>query len=151
MRGLTLDAPPAIVIPSAPVAYRKGHTVERHPLMMTAAELRCLRESLGLNVRDLAKAIGRTERNVYRWEAGEHSLARGTADALAALVAYTDAAVTALVEAYEPDAAITTYRTDEEFRAHVDTGILELSAQWHRAVVWRAAQQIPGATITYSS
>ena len=150
MRGLTLAAPQAIVIPSAPAAYRKGHTVERHPLMMTAAELRCLREvELGLSIRELAKALGLNERNVYRWEGGEHALARDTADKLAALVAYTEAAVKSLVAAHEPGEAIATYRADEAFREHVDTGGLVLSAQWHRAVAWRAAQQISGATIVY--
>lgn len=152
MRGLTLAERPAIVIPSAPAAYRKGHTVERHPLMMTAAELRCLREvELGLSIRELARAIGRDERNVYRWEGGEHAIARDTADKLAALVSYSEAAVTALVAAHEPGGAVITYRDDKTFRDHVDTGALVLSAAWHRRVAWRAAQQIPGASITYST
>ncbi|MEU5157282.1 helix-turn-helix transcriptional regulator [Glycomyces sp. NPDC021274] len=114
---------------------------------MTAAELRCLRELLGLSTRALAAAIGRSERNVARWENGQQRLARDTAEALAELADYTDAAVDALVAA-APD-TISVYRNDGEFRAHEDTGARVLSAAWHRMVAARAAERIPGAVITY--
>jgi len=149
MRGLTLGDRPAIVIPTVPPAYRKAIAVERHPLLMTDAELRCLREQLGLSVRDLAKAVNRHERNVHRWENGEQAISRETAEALQSLVAYTDATVNALV-ALGGGEAITTYRNDEAFHEAFDAGALKLPASWHRAVAWRAAQQT-GAAITYPS
>lgn len=145
MRGMTLAARPAIVIATAVTAWKA--TVERHPLIMTAAELRCLRERLGLSTRALAAAIGRSERNVARWENGQQRLARETADALVDLADYTDAAVDALVAA-APD-TISVYRNDAAFRAHEDTGDRVLSAAWHRMVAARAAERIPGAVITY--
>lgn len=136
------------MIPSASAAYRKGHTVE-HPLLMTPAGRLCLRESLGLSPRALTKALGVYERYVYRWESSGQGLTRETADALADLVAYTEEAVAALVAAHEPGAVLTIYRTDTEFRDHVDTGGWVLSAEWHRAVAWRAKEQIPGARVDY--
>lgn len=147
MRGLTLGDRPAIVIPTVPPAYRKATAVERHPLLMTDAELRCLREQLGLSVRDLAKAVGRHERNVHRWENGEQAISRETADAVQELVAFTNATVTALVDG--GGETIATYRNDQTFHENFETGARNLPASWHRAVAWRAAKQIPGATVRY--
>ena len=145
MRGMTLAARPAIVIATAVTAWKA--TVERHPLIMTTAELRCLRERLGLTPGALAAAIGRSERNVRRWENGEQRISRDTADAMIALAAFTDAAVDALVEA--APATITVYRDDAAFRALEDTGGRVLSAAWHRMVAVRAAERSPNSVITY--
>jgi DNA-binding transcriptional regulator YiaG len=142
---MTLAARPAIVIPTAVTAWKA--IVERHPLIMTTAELRCLRERLGLTPAALAAAIGRSERNVRRWENGEQRISRETADAMIALASYTDAAVDALVEA--APSTITVYRDDEAFRAHEDTGSRVLSAAWHRMVAARTAERIPGSVIAY--
>lgn len=145
MRGMTLAARPAIVIPTAVTAW-KARPV-KHPLLMTAAELRCLRERLGLTTRALAAAIGRTERNVARWETGPQRISRETADALIDLVSYTDEAVDALAETQAE--TIMVYRTDEEFRAIEDTGKRVLSAAWHRMVAGRAAERIPDSVVIY--
>lgn len=149
MRGVTLAARPAIVFPTA--AYRKARPVERHPLIMTAAELRCLRESLGLTIRALAKAVNHTERNISRWENAEQPISRRSAEALVDLVAYTDETLAAVVATHASGSTIITYRSDEEFQERFDTGGRALSASWHRMVAWRAAQQIPGAVITYAA
>lgn len=144
MRGLTLAAGPAIVIPTAVTAW-KARPV-KHPLLMTPAELWRLRKSLGLTTRALAAAIGRSERHVARWEKSDkHRISRDTADALIDLVAYTDAAVDALVEANPT--VITIYRNDEDFRANEDTGGRVLSAEWHLMVAGRAADRLPDTTI----
>lgn len=145
MRGMTLAARPAIVIPTAVTAWKA--TVDRHPLLMTTAELRCLRERLGLTTATLADAIGRSERNVRRWENGEQRISRDTADAMIELAEFTDAAVEAIVEA--APGTITVYRDDAAFRAHEDTGGRVLSAAWHRMVAAQAAERIPGSVITY--
>jgi DNA-binding transcriptional regulator YiaG len=151
MRGLTLGDRPAIVIPTVPPAYRKATAVERHPLLMTDAELRCLREQLGLSVRELGRAVGRHERNVHRWESGDHAISRDTADELQALVSYTETAVADLAASHPAGTTIVTYRADGDMPDHIKKrGDRELSASWHRAVAWRAAQQT-GATVTYPS
>lgn len=146
MRGMTLAARPAIVIPTAVTAW-KARPV-KHPLLMTPAELWLLRKSLGLTTRALAKAIGRSERHVARWEkSAKTRISRDTADALVDLVAYTDAAVDALVEA-NPD-VITVYHDDEDFRAHEDTGGRVLSAEWYLMVAGRAPKRIPNSTLDF--
>jgi transcriptional regulator with XRE-family HTH domain len=123
--------------------------VQRHPSEMTPAELRCLREELRLTVKALSAAIGQTYQTVTRWESGERVPSRYSSAALADLVTLTDSTVAALVAAHEPGATIVTYLDDASFQEHVDTGVFVLPASWHRGVAWRAAAQIPGATIAY--
>lgn len=121
----------------------------KHPLIMNAAELLCLRERLGFTQEALARAIGRAGRNVRKWESlsSTQKVSRESADALLDLVAYTDAAVDALVKA--APATIVIYRTDAEFRANEDTGERVLSAAWHRMVAARAGERLPGVVITF--
>ena len=146
MRGMTLAARPAIVIPTVPAAYRKA--LVEHPLLMNAFELRLLRvQHFGMGIKSYAKALGVSERGIVRWESGERAPSRANADALVSLIAYTDAAVAELVASCPPNCVLVTYRTDDEFREHERTGSWNLSAEWHNGVVWRAAQQIPGARI----
>lgn len=123
--------------------------MQRNPSEMTPAELRCLREELRLTVRALSNAIGQTYKTIARWESGERAPSRYSANALADLAAFTDAAVADLVETHGPGSTIVTYLDDASFQEHVDIADFVLSAAWHRGVAWRAAQQIPGATITY--
>jgi len=127
--------------------------LEREPSEMTPAELRCLRESLGMTITELALCVRHprslNERTVRRWESGPHSISKPNAEAFARLVAYTDDSVHAIVEAHRPGAPITTYWDDEALH-QAEPGLWPaLPASWHRAVAWRAAQQIPGATIDY--
>jgi predicted transcriptional regulator len=115
-----------------------------HPLIMTNAELRGLRWSLGLSVVDLAKALGVGERTPHAWERGERPISRPAAEKLQALVVYTDEAVAALAERK----SIVTYADEETFRAAVNTEPWVLSASWHRAVAWRARER-SGARVSY--
>lgn len=122
-----------------------------HPLLMTTAELRCLRESLGMTVRDLALAIGWHERNVHRWESGDSAVTRAAADALNDLVAFTDRLVDQLAEAHPAGSTITVYpdgkaSLPDELAAYGDR---RLSAAWYRAAAWRAADRT-GARIAYA-
>lgn len=114
------------------------------PHTMTPAELRALRESMGLTVRALAAAVGVGERAVDRWERGHSRPARRHAARLEGLRAYTDAAV----ESLSTEDPILTYRTTEEFHAAEPPGEWVLPASWHRMVAWRAAQDT-GAVIRY--
>jgi transcriptional regulator with XRE-family HTH domain len=142
---------------------------------MTSAELRCLRESLGLSIAELAAVLGLDARaatprpdepalassarkprpldrkTINRWERDLQPISKANAEALARLIAYTDRAVAAIVEAHDPSQPIITY-TDGVDLNLAERGLWPtLPASWHRAVAWRAAQQIPGATITYSA
>lgn len=124
--------------------------MERHPSEMTPAELRCLRESLGLTVRAMSAAVGQTYQTVTRWESGERRISPRSAAALADLVGYTDAFVDGLVRVHRAGRPLVTYLTDDDLRAHVDTGGRVLSAAWHRASAWRAAGRVPGARVVYA-
>lgn len=123
----------------------------RDPSDMTPAELRCLREELRLTVRALSAAIGQTYQTISRWESGKRAPSRYSANALVDLATFTEAAVADMVKTHEPGSTIVTYLDDETFQEHVDIGTFVLPAAWHRGVAWRAARQIPGATITYQS
>ncbi|MDR7336859.1 hypothetical protein [Glycomyces lechevalierae] len=142
---------------------------------MTSAELRCLRESLGLSIAELAAVLGLDARaaapgpdepalagsarkaspldrkTINRWERDLQPISKANAEALNRLVVYTDRAVAAIVDEHEPGQPIITYADSVELHA-AESGLwATLPAAWHRAVAWRAAQQIPGATISYSS
>lgn len=147
-----------------------------HPSEMTPAELRCLRIFrlglsttelgivLGLDARDDAPpdperepALARStrkreplsERTVRRWEREVGKLSAPNAEALARLIAYTDRAVAALVDAHIPGRPILTYRDDDDLRS-AEPGVWpSLPASWHEAVADQAARQIPGARIDY--
>lgn len=117
--------------------------MRRDPAEMTIAELRRLRESLGLTVRALAAAIGVDRRTVTRWEAGE-ALSEGSASALRRLVEYTNRSVDKLAETHGPGDRIVTYPTDKAYR---EAGG-QLPSAWHRMVADRAAERC-GARIDY--
>jgi len=133
-----------IVTPATALLERP--TMRRDPLEMTCAELRGLRESLGLTVRALAEGIGQDESTVYRWESGAQRISAGNARSLAALVDYTDRRVEDLVAAHRPGAPIVTYPSDRADRGSGPGRVL--SAQWHRVVARRAAERT-GARVVW--
>lgn len=135
--------------------------MHQHPSEMTPAALLCTREGLGLSMTDLAAVLGleardaadspelnRSQRQprrlsaktVKRWERG-WPISEANAAAFEALIAYTDEAVRAIVEAWRPGEPIVTYMDDEAFRAAEPGVWRSLPASWHRAVARRAAEQ----------
>lgn len=116
---------------------------------MTDAELKVIREYLGLTTRWLADHLGVAERTVHRWESGASPIPDGVRLEVERLEVATATAVGAAVEACMdlPDPAVVTYRTDEEYRArHPEP---TWPASWHRAVVARVAEEVPGLVISY--
>lgn len=117
---------------------------------MTPAEMRVIREHLGLTGEWLAARLGVQGRSWRRWEAGTAPIPDGVRIALEQLEDATARAVAQgvaqLLDA-PGDPAVYTYRTDEEFHdAHPEA---EYPASWHRALVARIAEQVPGLAITY--
>lgn len=119
---------------------------------MTAAELRCVREWLGLTGEALGRLVGVTDRMVRRWEAGTHQIPDGarleieraeqtTADIV-------DGVVAQLKDARDP--AVIVYPTDDDFRAAYPN-LPMMTAGWWRMVVMRACQEVPGVVIDYQS
>lgn len=120
--------------------------------LMTAAELRVVREYLGLTRAWLAQHLGVQERSVARWEDAQHPIPDGVRVQVEDLEARTASTVTAAIEAYKDmrdptEAALVTYRTDADHQAHHPQ--VEWPASWHRQVCARIAQEVPGLTIEW--
>lgn len=117
---------------------------------MTAAELRTIREWLGLTGDALASWLGVQPRALRRWEAGTYRIPDGVRLNIEELEAHTARAVTAaiaqLMDAPDPTAIV--YHDDAAFWA-VHPEARPLTAQWHRRVIARAAQEVPGLGIAY--
>jgi DNA-binding XRE family transcriptional regulator len=117
---------------------------------MTPAEFRVFREWLGLTLDWLAEMLGVQGRTVRRWEAGTAPIPDGVRLQIeeheAKTARFIGLEVARLRDA--ADIAMTTYRTDADYRAAVG-GAPTLPASWHRAVCARIAQEIPGLSITY--
>jgi transcriptional regulator with XRE-family HTH domain len=147
--------------------------LQRDPSAMTPAELCIMREDLGLTQTELATVLGLdaraaaptgdepalarsarkhkaiTRRSVYRWERGNPEISPFHAEVFARFIAYTDAAVSAIVEAHRPGKAIVTYQDDETFHNTEPDVWPSLPASWHRAVAKQARARIPGARIDF--
>lgn len=116
---------------------------------MTDAEFRVIREYLGFTPEWLADQLKVSARTVRHWEAGKYAIPDGVRLELESLEARTGEfvgnAVAALMDAPEP--GVLTYRTDAEYHAaHPE---VPFPASWHRAVVARIAQEVPGLAIAY--
>lgn len=118
---------------------------------MSAAELRVVREHLGLTTRWVAARLDVQERTVHRWESGESPIPDGVRMQVEAWKDDTAQSATvgvaALLDARDP--VVVTYRTDIDYLAHEPAG--GWCASWHRAVVARVAQEVPGLRIGYRS
>lgn len=119
---------------------------------MAPAELRVVREFLGLTPEWLAGHLDVSARTVRHWEAGKYAIPDGVRLEVERLEAHTAEAVSAYVNALMdlPDPGVITFRTDAEFHAAAPEQA-PMPASWHRAVVARAAQEVPGLAIAYST
>ncbi|GGX70134.1 helix-turn-helix domain-containing protein [Streptomyces fructofermentans] len=118
---------------------------------MTSAEFMVVCEFLGLTGSWLAEHVGVPAGTVDAWEQGARPVPHSVRTALRDLERLTgefvDKAVDSLGDLPEP--GIVTYRDDAEYRAaHPESGY---PASWHRAVVARVAQEVPGLSIAYAT
>jgi hypothetical protein len=116
---------------------------------MTDAEFRVVREYLGLSGDWLAGHLGVSGRTVRHWEAGKYPIPDGVRLAMEELEARTAEFVTGVITALLdlPDPGAITYRSDAEY--HAANPEIPFPASWHRAVVARVAQEVPGLPIVY--
>lgn len=117
---------------------------------MTDAEFRVVRDWLGLTGDWLAGHLGVSPRTVRHWEQGKYAIPDGVRVELEDLEARTRAfvggAIAQLLDIPEP--GIITYRNDAEYHAaHPE---IPFPAAWHRQVVARIAQEVPGLAIAYA-
>lgn len=116
---------------------------------MTPAELRVVREYLGLSGEALAGLLGVSARTIRHWEGGVYPIPDGVRIEVEAIEAETAEAVSAVIGRLNSAAEVrlVTYRSDAEYRqAHPE---VRFPASWHRAVVARVAQEVPGVSISY--
>jgi transcriptional regulator with XRE-family HTH domain len=117
---------------------------------MTPAELKVIREFLGLSGAALAAYLKVSGRTVRHWEEGKYPIPDGARLAIEDLEAQTGEFVSSSIEQLMdlPDPGVVTYRTDKEYHAaHPD---VPYPASWHRAVIARIAQEVPGLEIAYA-
>jgi len=116
---------------------------------MTPAELKVVREFLGLPGAALAKYLKVSDRTVRHWEEGKFPIPDGVRLVIEDLEERTAVFVAGIVEKLMdyPDPVVVTYRNDQEYHAaHPE---IPFPASWHRAVVARVAQEVPGLSIVY--
>ncbi|NLG54675.1 MAG: DUF1870 family protein [Rhodococcus sp.] len=119
---------------------------------MTPAELRVVREHLGLTGDWIADHLQVSPRTVRHWEDGKYPIPDRIRIAIEQLEQTTADVVGAGVDAYRdiPDPAtvpLITYRTDADYHTHHPE--VSWPASWHRAVCARIADEVPGLTIDY--
>ncbi|MEU7831411.1 DUF1870 family protein [Nonomuraea sp. NPDC049129] len=114
---------------------------------MTDAELKVVREFLGLSLQWLADHLGVSLRTVQHWEQGKYAIPDGvrlTIEGLESTAAQqVDAGVGVLNDA--PDAVMAIPRVDSDCPPECPW-----PPSWHRAVSARIAQEIPGLSIVYT-
>lgn len=117
---------------------------------MTPAEFRVVREYLGLTGEWLAAHLGVQPRSVRRWEAGTVPIPDGVREEIETLEERTaevvERSVARLLDV--PDPVVVTYRSDDHYAA-AEPEAGGWPASWHRAVVARVAQEVPGLAIEY--
>jgi hypothetical protein len=117
---------------------------------MTPAELRVVREFLGLTPEWLASHLKVSARTVRHWEAGKYAIPDGVRLEIEDLERRTGEFVSGVIGQLLdlPDPGVITYRDDDEYTAaHPGR---EFPASWHRAVVARVAQEVPGLSIVFA-
>ena len=116
---------------------------------MSPAELKVVREFLGLSGEWLADHVKVSARMVRHWEQGRHPIPDTVRLAVEDLEARTGAFISGIVDALIdiPDPIVITYRTDADY--HREHPEIDFPASWHRAVVARVALEVPALQITY--
>lgn len=122
---------------------------------MSGAELRGLTESLGLSVAFLAKRWNATrddavsEGRVKNWMKGSHGLPPWVAADVWAIADDTEDKLDALIAVLRPGAELPTYRSDAEYREHMDQAAI-YSASWHRMLCVRAAAEVDDVRLVWA-
>ncbi len=118
---------------------------------MTRAELRVVREFLGLSQCALGAVLSVSDRTVRHWEEGKYAIPERVRGEIEDLEAMTGRFIGRAVERLNTmaDPAVVTYATDAEYwAAHPQ---VTLPASWHRAVIARTALEVPGLVIVYAA
>jgi DNA-binding transcriptional regulator YiaG len=116
---------------------------------MNPAELKVVREFLGLSGEHLGKLLNVSPRTIRYWEDGKYPIPDGARLEIEALEAETAEFIGVVIERLRDmrDPALLVYRNDQEYlAANPDS---KWSASWYRAVAARIAQEISGLPMAY--
>ena len=137
-------------VPGLSVSYSRPDEVPFSEDVMTSAELRVVREYLGLSVGSLANLLVLDEEAVSKWEAGREAIPDEVAQEIEQLEAHYADCVSKAIERLNDarDVRVFTFSSDADFwRFHPDmTGI---SASSDRMLVARAKSEVFGLAIEY--
>lgn len=117
---------------------------------MTPAELKVIREALGLTGDALAALHHVSPRTVRHWEQGRYTIPEGVVAEVLRLEARADSTAAEIVTELQdqPDPSMTVYRDDAAFHAaHPD--LEPYPAAWHRAVAYRVRRRLPHVRIEF--
>lgn len=116
---------------------------------MTAAELQCTREWLGLTRAWLANDMALNERRLARMEAGQDEIPDALISRIDDIAEDTKTTVHDMVAEYRRKVKLTgnsvmlrTYRKDEDYKG-------KYTAAWHRMLCARLADGVPGLVLVY--
>lgn len=115
---------------------------------MDPAELRMVREYLGLTNEVLAGILGIRNDTVRRWETGRDPIPYRIREEIEAIEERTAVAVGELIDVLNDagDPVVGIYPSDADLHA-ARPDMSHLSARWWRHVVARACQEVPGVQI----
>jgi transcriptional regulator with XRE-family HTH domain len=119
---------------------------------MNAAQIRSIREYLGLSHAELGAVLEIDARSVRRWETGEQPIRDHNADGIRKIVDITAkfARRHVIYLRTHPQPTLITYRSDEDlWDAHPT--FAPLPARWHRMLAARVAELVPNLVVTYEA
>jgi transcriptional regulator with XRE-family HTH domain len=122
-------------------------------MVLTAAEIQAMRETLGLTGDWLADHLGVSPRTIRHWEHGKYAVPEGVDKAMRALEGRADREFRELAADMDYaigngySAVLHVYRTTAEYEA----AGLGMTAAWHRAVAYRVRQYLPTVRVDYTS
>lgn len=129
--------------PGLSIGYNRQDEVPRSEETMTSAELRVVRERLGLSNEDLATLLNVKVELVSSWESGTVEIPVPILLAMERQEVVAANEVTRLINELNDarDVGVVTFRTDEDFRLAMPH-ISNYPATWHRSIVARACQEV---------
>lgn len=124
--------------------------------VITPAELKCMREYLGLSTSWMSEHLSCDERRLQRMEVGKQELPLAFMDAIDALYVETQDSVERLVTKYaaqlerrDGPVVMKVYRTDDEYGEAVKHA--RFPVRWHRQVAARVAERLPSLVLDYAT
>jgi hypothetical protein len=117
---------------------------------MLDAELRCAREWLGLSDEWLAAHLGVELHTLRQWEAGTSPIPDSVRLTIKQLEELTAGSVDTLISMFvdRPHPKVSVYHSDAEYHTAAPGAVMP--ASWHRMVVMRTANELPGLSMVYA-